>query len=385
MKKRIGIILIIAIVFISGTIIFASTDIFKASKEIDGRYQVFGNQLEKIPDGYFKEEEIDPVSGIPNVENSSIYENKDDKKIASKKIELTSEKDSMKFTVEYCELEGKKKPLNNTLYGYVLTALHGDIYLLDNGFNLYSVDMNKNEIVMFVNESDDKITYNSDEYKKLIYPRWATNPILSPDHKYVLFYTTRNSDSLAGETILKNLDTNVEQKIIDGQFFFVGNGENNETYVTNNNSLFVLNYKDSTISSVTNEYMFTPIIKWPYLVYFDSDRLLQVKNLKTGDQKSISPYDTSKGKPIGTDLNKTDDIQYVLFMYYPDRTSPAITISILDPRKMTHRDFVPDDKMYLQTYGWIDESTLSLSITRVGIRTEETYLIDINNLEEKEY
>ena len=381
MKKRLSLIIIAAVVLLSGTMIYAVSDILKEHKKIDGRYQVFDNMLQEIP----TKSEFEEETGNVKAGNSSTYDKEKDKKEKSITTDIKTKKKDKSFKVEYFEKDGQKKPINNTLYGYNLLKLNEDLYLIDDNFNIYQLNMRTMEIDMLVNGSDSNITLDSEEYKKLSWPIWATNPIISPDKKFMLFYTTRDASILEGETILKNLTTGNEQKIADGQCFFVGNSEANEVYVKNREILCKINFEQCAISKETDEYMLAPIIKYPYLAYFNNDEALIVKNLNTGENHTISPFDPKLGNPIGTDLNKDDSIENILFLYQPNSESLATTICVLDPKKMTYKEIVLNAKTMLQTYGWIDKNTLSLSVIQIGPASEETYIVDLNKIEEQKY
>jgi hypothetical protein len=390
MKRKIIFYTIVIILF-SCSVGYALKSILNDNNAVSGRYTAENGVIIKSPDEADRTQirnSFDPETDIP----TEIFKPKaivDGNELPVKTIEIKLEtknwSENLKF--DFYEKDGKKFVINNTEKGYSIEPfINTGEYILDYHNNLYLLDINKANISMLLKDNIDGYDFFSEEFHDKVYaPVWGEKPVISLDKTKMIFYTNRNlffDDNGNGEIWIKDLVTGNEKKMGLGGYSYISTGSDECAYIQQQNKIVKVDFKNEDISIVFDKAYSQTTVKYPYVIYFETYRQLNIYNIETKEE-SIFKCDNlgAVRKFVVSDNDKRD----ILLTNVPNRESSNRSIIAINPETLSYKELIIPDNTRLIRYSWIDDNQITVTTKKLGDRSENTYMVNLAEIETQEF
>ena len=397
MKKK----LLIPLIFVSATLTIATVALavpiynkiskFKSTNEViksnDGvAYSVQGHkENKKISDS------IDPISGtakykydIKNFDLNEIKLKSDRKEI--KKLNLIDGLVSTELNFTFIKNNKNKLILVEDIdepYHFVLIP-ETEQYILEYKNNLYKLDSKKNSITPLL--KDDVLGYNKKElgdkcinaHDKNMVLSWGENPSVNLSGTKLTYISNRNgikNDNGKNIVWIKDLVTNEEKPLGEIGYTCLGwDKSDNVYYLDFDQNVIKINANSGEKTTIAEKVNPESSYLYPYLIIV-GDNQIALLNIDTNEQKTY----------INSQINdcyylKNNKENLVAFQAREKENVDPTLIVILNTVDLSYKIIQPLENTFFEDYSWLDSETLIVTSTTSGTLEQQSYVININEL-----
>ncbi|MFD0717287.1 hypothetical protein [Paenibacillus sp. GCM10027626] len=205
---------------------------------------------------------------------------------------------------------------------------------------------------------------------------WAERPAVSPDGRYLIFYTNRNVVSLkdgSGQMWVKDLKDYTEKAVYTGGYEFVGWGNDGQVFIHDDDKLVGIDLKTLEAKVLREAVTLTSIVSYPYLV------------LPTRGQIAIENLESNKSEVLTDGVGRAD-----MIVADPTQTNLAI-LNLPNPESFDNNILViknnnasdvrtiwPEEGYIFDTYSWIDQVNLLVVALKKATTDQVSYVVNVN-------
>lgn len=364
-----------------GTAVWAKQEQWNLFSKKEGLFQMQDGVLTKMPDEEEKDllvKSFDPVTGKPTME----LEVKSANETKFEKVKISSKINGSErvFSFTYSYNGSKPVLLTNNDEEYVITSIpNSNLSIIEYNENLYYVDvMNKKiEPVLLDETGSYHIETLSEEGAT---PTWGSKAKFNSDGSKLLFYTTRNivdGNNLNGETWIKNLETGEESPLFEGGYAKAEWG-GDSLYLFRHERIDIVSTIDKN-SRTIYDFVLNAEFSYPYLIHQDQYGEILVTNFETKETRSMKP-DTLN---VVSSYRSFDGSPWIMIFNAPERSKPERNLIVLNMESGEYKKIDEPVDSFFTEGQWINEQEFLVNTRQIGSNAEETYFVDLNDLEVK--